>query len=74
MAVINGQTLGSGSTTTQVVLGSMSRSEEYQQILLNLKESAKRGGQVQGEMVDRLLDNGRSAANWESIVCSVHVD
>ena len=61
MTIINGHAINNGSIPTQVVLGSMSRSEEYQRILSNLKESAKHGGHVQGEMVDRLLDNGMSA-------------
>jgi hypothetical protein len=48
---------GSGSDlkTIQVVLGSMDRIEEYQQVLGDLKST---GGTVQGEMVDRVLDNG----------------
>lgn len=41
----------------QVVLGSMQRAEEYQQILTQLKQAAGPSGTVQGEMVDRVLDN-----------------
>ena len=48
---------GSGSTSVQVVLGSMERAEEYAQILTNLKAN---GGDVQGEMVDRILGGGKS--------------
>lgn len=43
--------------TTQVVLGSMERAEEYQQVVMGLKEA---GGVVQAEMIDRVLDNGKS--------------
>ena len=39
----------------QLVLGSMERSDEYQRVLLELKGSGKN---VQGEMVDRILDGG----------------
>lgn len=53
-------TVSSGSTSAQVVLGSMERAEEYQQLLLSLQESAGAAGKVQGEMVDRILDNGKS--------------
>jgi hypothetical protein len=51
-------TVSSSSTSAQVVLGSMERAEEYQQLLLSLQESAGAAGKVQGEMVDRILDNG----------------
>lgn len=44
--------------TTQVVLGSMERAEEYQRVLTQLKEGAGAQGKVQGEMIDRVLDNG----------------
>jgi hypothetical protein len=44
--------------TTQVVLGSMERAEEYQRVLTQLKEGAGAQGKVQGEMVDRVLDKG----------------
>ncbi|WWD20784.1 Fe-S cluster assembly protein DRE2 [Kwoniella shandongensis] len=47
---------GSTTTTTQVVLGSMQRAEEYQTLLTELKGVAG-AGKVQGEMVDRILDN-----------------
>lgn len=43
------------STSTQVVLGSMSRADEYQNLVTSLKAE---GGVVQGEMVDRILDGG----------------
>jgi hypothetical protein len=43
------------STSTQVVLGSMSRADEYQNLVTSLKAQ---GGVVQGEMVDRVLDGG----------------
>ncbi|WWC65245.1 Fe-S cluster assembly protein DRE2 [Kwoniella dejecticola CBS 10117] len=55
MTVINGFATGSSSNTSaQVVVGSMERIEEYQVILTDLKNQ---GGNVQGEMVDRILDN-----------------
>ncbi|WVW80770.1 Fe-S cluster assembly protein DRE2 [Kwoniella bestiolae CBS 10118] len=55
MTAINGfATASSSSTSTQVVLGSMQRIEEYQNVLIELKNQ---GGNVQGEMVDRILDN-----------------
>ena len=38
-----------------IVLGSMSRAEEYQSLLTSLKDQ---GGDVKGEMVDRVLDGG----------------
>lgn len=47
----------STSTSTQVVIGSMGRAEEYGSILTELKSN---GGNVQGEMVDRVLDRGKS--------------
>jgi len=43
------------SASTQLVLGSMERGEEYQRLVTTLKEG---GGVVQGEMVDRVLDGG----------------
>ncbi|ORY31274.1 cytokine-induced anti-apoptosis inhibitor 1, Fe-S biogenesis-domain-containing protein [Naematelia encephala] len=56
-------TIANGSygpiTTAQVVLGSMERAEEYQQVLTDLKLNAGHG-HVQGEMVDRVLDNATS--------------
>ncbi|KAL0252581.1 Fe-S cluster assembly protein DRE2 [Cryptococcus tetragattii IND107] len=42
---------------TQVVLGSMERAPEYQAILTSLKSAAPPSSSVQGEMVDRILDN-----------------
>lgn len=45
------------STSAQVVLGSMERVEEYGSILTSLKAN---GGNVQGEMVDRVLGGGMS--------------
>lgn len=42
-------------TSAQVVLGSMERAEEYGSILTSLKSN---GGNVQGEMVDRVLGGG----------------
>ncbi|WWD07263.1 Fe-S cluster assembly protein DRE2 [Kwoniella europaea PYCC6329] len=56
MTAINGFATASSSTTTstQVVVGSMDRIEEYQNVLTQLKNQ---GGNVQGEMVDRILDN-----------------
>lgn len=57
--VANGRTAASGSrSTTQLVLGSMCRADEYQQVLTSLKESAASDMKVQGEMIDRVLDNG----------------
>ena len=47
---------------TQVVLGSMERVEEYQQVLISLKE--KSGGEVRGEMIDRILDGGELAFSY----------
>jgi hypothetical protein len=47
----------STSMSTQVVIGSMGRAEEYGSILTELKSN---GGNVQGEMVDRVLDRGKS--------------
>jgi hypothetical protein len=44
-----------GGTSTQVVIGSMQRAEEYGSLLTELKSN---GGNVQGEMVDRVLDKG----------------
>lgn len=46
-----------GGISTQVVIGSMERAEEYGSILTELKSN---GGNVQGEMVDRVLDKGMS--------------
>ncbi|KAK8850602.1 Fe-S cluster assembly protein DRE2 [Kwoniella newhampshirensis] len=56
MVNANGLSYSSGSSSTQVVLGSMQRAEEYQTLLVELKGAAG-GGKVQGEMVDRILDN-----------------
>jgi hypothetical protein len=39
----------------QLVLGSLERADEYQRVLTELKASGKN---VQGEMVDRILDGG----------------
>ena len=50
-----------GLGITQVVLGSMERAAEYQQLLASLKETAG-SGVVHGEMVDRVLDNGKHFA------------
>ncbi|WVQ95566.1 Fe-S cluster assembly protein DRE2 [Kwoniella sp. CBS 9459] len=52
MTISNG--FATPSTSTQVVLGSMQRAEDYQRILVELKSN---GANVQGEMVDRILDN-----------------
>lgn len=52
----NGSSNASGSTSAQVVLGSMERAEEYGTILTTLKAN---GGDVQGEMVDRILGGGK---------------
>jgi hypothetical protein len=52
--------MASTMITTQVVLGSMERAEEYQRVLISLKESAGGQGKVQGEMIDRVLQNGMS--------------
>ncbi|WWC92376.1 Fe-S cluster assembly protein DRE2 [Kwoniella dendrophila CBS 6074] len=59
MTAVNGfatasSSSSSTSTTTQVVVGSMERIQEYQNVLTELKNQ---GGNVQGEMVDRILDN-----------------
>ena len=62
--VANGHYPGYSSITTQLVLGSMYRADEYQQVLTSLKESAGSDGKVQGEMIDRLLDNGESTV-WQ---------
>lgn len=43
---------------TQLVLGSMQRAPEYQALLTSLKSAAPPSSSVQGEMVDRILDNG----------------
>ncbi|WRT70764.1 uncharacterized protein IL334_007763 [Kwoniella shivajii] len=57
-APMNGfATSSNGSTSTQVVVGSMERIEDYQKTLTELKSH---GGNVQGEMVDRILDNATS--------------
>lgn len=56
MTMINGSSTY-GSTSTQVVLGSLERGDEYQRIVSGLKAQ---GGIVQGEMVDRVLDGGES--------------
>ena len=52
---MNGSTSTAG-TSTQVVVGSMERAEEYGAKLTELKSN---GGSVQGEMVDRVLDKGK---------------
>lgn len=39
----------------QLVLGSLERADEYQRVLTELKAGGKN---VQGEMVDRILDGG----------------
>ncbi len=53
------------SKAIQVVLGSMERAEEYQRVVTGLKESAAgSGGSVQAEMIDRVLDNGKSRFSW----------
>jgi hypothetical protein len=52
---MNGSTSTAG-TSTQVVIGSMERAEEYGAKLTELKSN---GGNVQGEMVDRVLDKGK---------------
>ncbi|ODN83048.1 Fe-S cluster assembly protein DRE2 [Cryptococcus amylolentus CBS 6039] len=46
--------------STQIVLGSMQRSDDYQHILTELKSAAGPMGKVQGEMIDRILDNATS--------------
>ena len=38
----------------------MSRGDEYQQLLTGLREAAGSTGKVQGEMVDRILDDGEA--------------
>lgn len=48
--------LPAGGAAQQLVLGSLERAEEYQRILVELK--ANGSGQVQGEMIDRILDGG----------------
>ena len=59
---MNGNMNGSsGSTSAQVVLGSMERAEEYGSILTTLKAN---GGDVQGEMVDRVLGGGMSLSPY----------
>jgi hypothetical protein len=52
---MNGSSSTAG-TSTQVVIGSMERAEEYGAKLTELKSN---GGNVQGEMVDRVLDKGK---------------
>ena len=52
--IMNGSSSTAG-TSTQVVIGSMERAEEYGSKLTELKSN---GGNVQGEMVDRVLDKG----------------
>lgn len=46
------------TTSTQLVLGSLDRGDEYQQLVSTLKAG---GGVVQAEMVDRVLDGGEWA-------------
>lgn len=41
----------------QLVIGSLDRSDDYQRVLTELQAA---GASAQGEMVDRLLDNGES--------------
>ncbi|WWC72641.1 uncharacterized protein I206_106605 [Kwoniella pini CBS 10737] len=69
MTVMNGFATASSSTNTtmQVVVGSMERIQEYQSILTELKN---RGGNVQGEMVDRILDN---ATTFPSSPLTIHL-
>jgi hypothetical protein len=55
MTSTNGSSAAAG-TSTQVVIGSMDRAEEYGSILTELKSN---GGNVQGEMVDRVLGKGK---------------
>jgi hypothetical protein len=55
---MNGSSSTSG-TSMQVVIGSMERAEEYGAKLTELKSN---GGNVQGEMVDRILDKGKLTA------------
>ncbi|WVO17311.1 Fe-S cluster assembly protein DRE2 [Cryptococcus depauperatus] len=55
---------------TQVVLGSMQRVEEYQKVLADLKSSIGENDRVQGEMIDRILDN---ATTLPSPPLSIHL-
>jgi hypothetical protein len=55
---MNGSSSTAG-TSMQVVIGSMERAEEYGAKLTELKSN---GGNVQGEMVDRILDKGKLTA------------
>ncbi|WVQ86273.1 Fe-S cluster assembly protein DRE2 [Cryptococcus sp. DSM 104549] len=59
MTAINGfaHPAPAAGPSTQLVLGSMQRADEYQALLTQLKSSAPAGAKVQGEMVDRILDN-----------------
>jgi len=66
MPAVNGHATLPGSITSQLVLGSMERADEYQRLLTSLKESAGSQGKVQGEMVDRILDNGESLVQFPS--------
>lgn len=43
------------SSEPVVVIGSLNRADDYQNLLTELKDS---GANVSGEMVDRILDNG----------------
>jgi hypothetical protein len=47
----------------QLVLGSLERADEYQRVLLSLKADGK---DVQGEMVDRILDGGEYLSDISS--------
>lgn len=47
----------SATPDKQLVIGSLDRSDEYQRVLTELQSG---GASTQGEMVDRLLDNGES--------------
>jgi hypothetical protein len=55
MTSTDGSSAAAG-TSTQVVIGSMDRAEEYGSLLTELKSN---GGNVQGEMVDRVLGKGK---------------
>jgi hypothetical protein len=57
-----------GGTSTQVVIGSMQRAEEYGSLLTELKSN---GGNVQGEMVDRVLDKGVFASTRLRLILMV---
>jgi hypothetical protein len=63
ISIMNGSTSTAG-TSTQVVIGSMERAEEYGAKLTELKSN---GGNVQGEMVDRVLDKGMLVASLQRL-------